>query len=268
MRLIPLQDSQTAGLWSARYIAERIRAFDPGQDRPFVLGLPTGSTPLIAYRELIRLHREEGLSFRHVITFNMDEYVGFNARHTRSYRTFMDENLFRHINIPADNIHFLDGGATDLDAECQRYENCISAVGGIHLFFGGVGHNGHIAFNEPGSSLHSRTRLKTLAMNTRQANARFFENDMDQVPEQALTVGTGTIMDADEVLILATGSDKARAVKAAVEDPVNHMWTISVLQLHARALLVCDDAATLDLTLRTLRYFESVEAEHIRKWTT
>ncbi|OQX37209.1 MAG: glucosamine-6-phosphate deaminase [Oceanospirillales bacterium LUC14_002_19_P2] len=264
MRLIPLRDSQTAGLWSARYIADRIRAFNPGPDRPFVLGLPTGSTPLMTYRELIQLHQQEGLSFRHVITFNMDEYVGLDAGHAQSYRTFMEENLFRHIDIPAANIHFLDGNANDLDAECQRYEDCISAVGGIHLFFGGVGHDGHIAFNEPGSSLRSRTRIKTLALNTRQANARFFEDDIDLVPRLALTVGVGTIMDADEVLILATGSGKARAVKAAVEDPINHMWTISALQLHPKTLLVCDDAATLDLTVRTLRYFESIEAEHIQ----
>ena len=264
MRLIPLRDAHTAGRWTARHIADRIQAFNPGPDRPFVLGLPTGSTPLMTYRELVHLHREEELSFRHVITFNMDEYVGLTARHAQSYRTFMDDNLFRHIDIPADNIHFLNGNARDLEAECQRYEDCIAAVGGIHLFFGGVGHDGHIAFNEPGSSLGSRTRIKTLTLDTRQANARFFDGDFDQVPRLALTVGVGTIMDADEVIILATGSGKARAVKAAVEDAINHMWTISALQLHAKTLLVCDEAATLDLTVRTLRYFEGIEAEHIQ----
>jgi glucosamine-6-phosphate deaminase len=177
---------------------------------------------------LVSLTNARALSFSNVITFNMDEYVGLPAGHPQSYGVFMQENLFQHIDIPSSNTHLLNGNAADLNAECQRYESCISAAGGIHLFLGGVGPDGHIAFNEPASSLNSRTRLKFLTLSTRQANARFFNDDIHQVPKQALTVGVGTIMNAEEVMILATGTNKSRAVKAAIEDSISHMWTISV----------------------------------------
>lgn len=264
MRFIPLHDPLAVGRWAASYIIDRIQAFNPGPTRPFVLGLPTGGTPIPTYQELVRRHRQGDISFAHVVTFNMDEYAGLPATHPRSYRMFMRRHLFDHVDIPEASIHFLDGTAPDPQAECQRYEQAIKACGGIALFMGGVGQDGHIAFNEPGSSLSSRTRLKTLTTETRQANARFFNGDISQVPRLALTVGVGTVLDARELIILATGADKARAVQAAVEGSVNHMWTISALQLHRKAMVVCDSQATLDLKVRTLRYFQDIESENIK----
>ena len=263
MRFIPLSNIRKVGQWAARYITDRINAFNPSAERPFVLGLPTGGTPIPVYQELIRLHREGEVSFAHVITFNMDEYCGLPAGHPESYRAFMHRELFDHVDIPLENINFLDGNAENLEAECQRYEEKMKAVGGVELFMGGVGHDGHIAFNEPGSSLASRTRLKTLTEETRQANARFFDQDITQVPKLALTVGVGTLLDAREILILATGASKARAVQATVEGSVNHMWTVSSIQLHQKSLMVCDDPATMDLKVRTLRYFQDIESANI-----
>ncbi len=262
MRFIPLPDKTAVGCWAAQYIVRRINAFQPTKERPFVLGLPTGGTPIPTYQELIRLHKKGEVSFKYVITFNMDEYVGLPVNHTQSYRSFMHRELFDRIDILAENINFLDGNAPDLDAECQRYEDKITALGGIELFMGGVGHDGHIAFNEPGSSLSSRSRIKTLSRVTREANARFF-NDISQVPELALTVGVGTLLDSREIMILATGSDKSRAVQATVEGSVNHMWTISAIQMHKKSIMVCDDPATLDLKVRTLRYFQDIESNNI-----
>ncbi len=263
MRLIPLSGKEAVGLWSAEHIAKRINDFAPTADKPFVLGLPTGGTPVNTYSALIELHRAGKVSFEHVVTFNMDEYVGLPEEHPQSYHSFMHQVLFDHVDIQPGNINFLDGNAADLEAECQRYEQKITACGGIELFMGGVGHDGHIAFNEPGSSLTSRTRIKTLTRQTRQANARFFDGDVSQVPKLALTIGVGTVLDAREVMVLATGSGKAQAVQATLEGSINHMWTISALQMHAKAMMVCDDDATLDLKVRTLRYFQDIEAENI-----
>ena len=263
MRFIPLTNSAKVGAWVARYIVDRINTFAPTAERPFVLGLPTGGTPVPVYRELIRLHEESEISFKHVITFNMDEYCGLPEEHPESYHTFMHRELFNHVDIPAENINILNGNADDLEAECQRYEQKIKTLGGIELFMGGVGNDGHIAFNEPGSSLASRTRIKTLTEETRQANARFFDNDIDQVPRLALTVGVGTLLDAQEILVLATGANKAKAVQMAVEGSVNHMWTVSVMQMHPRSMMICDDPATLELKVRTLRYFQEIEASNL-----
>ncbi len=264
MRFIPLQDKATVGSWAAHYIVDRIKAFAPTPERPFVLGLPTGGTPILTYQELVRRHQAGEVSFANVVTFNMDEYVGLPADHPECYRMFMQRHFFAHVDIPADNINFLNGNADDLDVECQRYEEAIKQCGGIELFMGGVGHDGHIAFNEPTSSLASRTRVKTLTTQTRQANARFFDQQIDQVPKLALTVGVGTVLDARELMVLATGADKSRAVQATVEGCVNHMWTISALQLHPKAMMVCDEPAALDLKVRTLRYFEDIESENIK----
>ena len=168
----------------------------------------------------------------------MDEYVGLPENHPESYHSFMRRNLFDHIDILPENIHILNGNAEDLEAECDHYEEMIKAAGGIDLFIGGIGPDGHIAFNEPGSSLTSRTRQKTLTTDTIIANSRFFDNDVEKVPHYALTVGVGTVMDAREVMILVNGHHKSRALQAAVEGPVTQWWTISALQMHQHGIIV------------------------------
>lgn len=260
MRLLPLKTQFDVGQWSATYIAESINAYQPTAADPFVLGLPTGSTPLTTYQHLIRLYQQGDVSFKHVVTFNMDEYVGLDANHPQSYHHFMYTNLFNSIDIKRENINILNGVADDLAQECTQYEQKMQALGGIDLFLGGVGSDGHIAFNEPGSSLGSRTRIKTLTQETRMDNARFFNNDIHQVPKMALTVGIGTLLDAKEVLILATGHNKAQAVQAGVEGAINHLWTISALQLHPKGIIACDEPATLELKVKTLKYFQQLEA--------
>lgn len=264
MRLIPLQNSQQVAKWAAQHIVKRINDFKPTADRPFVLGLPTGGTPLETYKALIELYNAKKVSFKHVVTFNMDEYVGLPASHPESYYSFMYNNFFNHVDIQKENINLLNGNATDVDAECQRYEDKIKSYGKVNLFMGGVGNDGHIAFNEPASSLSSRTRIKTLTQATRIANSRFFDNDVKQVPQYALTIGVGTLSDAEEVMILATGHNKALAVQAGVEGAINHLWTISAMQLHPKALIVCDESATMELKYKTVKYFHELEAENIK----
>ncbi|QBQ63536.1 glucosamine-6-phosphate deaminase [Actinobacillus indolicus] len=259
MRLVPLDCAEQVSRWAARYIADKINAFQPTAEKPFVLGLPTGGTPLQTYKELIKLYQAGEVSFKHVVTFNMDEYVGLPPEHKESYHYFMFHNFFNHIDIPVENVNILNGMAEDVDAECERYEAKIRSYGKIHLFMGGVGVDGHIAFNEPASSLSSRTRIKTLTEDTLIANSRFFDNDVNKVPKFALTVGVGTLMDAEEVLILVTGYNKALALQACVEGPVNHLWTISALQLHRRAVVVCDEPATQELKVKTVKYFKQLE---------
>lgn len=259
MRLIIQPDYPGISSWVADYIAEKINQFKPTSDRPFVLGLPTGSTPLGVYKNLIELYKTGQVSFRHVVTFNMDEYVGIPQNHSQSYYNFMWDNFFTHIDILPENANILNGNAPDLTAECEAYEARIKAQGGIHLFLGGIGADGHIAFNEPGSSLGSRTRIKTLTQDTIIANSRFFNNDVNQVPKTALTVGVATVMDAKEVLIIVNGHNKARALQQAVEGSVNQMWTITALQLHPKGIIVCDEAATEELKVGTYRYFKEIE---------
>ena len=200
MRLIIEPDYATLSRWAACYVASRINAFKPTAERPFVLGCPTGSSPLGMYRNLIELYKEGKVSFRNVVTFNMDEYVGLPEDHPESYHSFMWNNFFSHIDIAKENVNILNGNAEDLKAECERFEKKIESYGGIELFMGGVGPDGHIAFNEPGSSLTSRTRVKTLTTDTIIANSRFFEGNVDLVPKTALTVGVGTVMAAREVM--------------------------------------------------------------------
>jgi glucosamine-6-phosphate deaminase len=257
--LIIQPDMSGISSWAANYIANKIENFAPTPERPFVLGLPTGSTPLGTYAKLIELYKTGNVSFKYVITFNMDEYVGIAKNHSQSYYTFMWDNFFSHIDILTENVNILNGNASDLEVECQAYEEKIKSLGGIHLFLGGIGADGHIAFNEPGSSLHSRTRLKTLTQDTIIANSRFFNNDIGLVPKLALTVGVGTVMDAHEVLIVVNGHNKAQAVQQAVEGSVNHMWTITALQLHQRGIIVCDESSTTELKVGTYRYFKEIE---------
>jgi glucosamine-6-phosphate deaminase len=175
----------------------------------------------------------------------------------------MWHHLFSHVDIDPENVNILNGNAADLEEECEAYEEKIRKIGGIDLFLGGIGPDGHIAFNEPGSSLSSRTRIKTLTYDTRVANSRFFGGDANKVPKTALTVGVATVMDAREVLIIVTGISKARALQKAVEEGVNHMWTVSMLQLHRHGIIVCDEEATLELKVATVKYFKDIEKENI-----
>ncbi|KAI8814995.1 glucosamine-6-phosphate isomerase-like protein [Cladochytrium replicatum] len=250
MRLIIRDD------FDADYITKRINSFAPTPEKPFVIGLPTGSSPLGVYKNLVENVKKGILSFKNVISFNM--YVHLPKDHPESYHSFMWSNLFSHVDIKPENVHILDGNAADLEQECIDYEKKIEEAGGI-----GIGPDGHVAFNEPGSSLKSRTRVKTLAYETIIANARFFGGDIEKVPKLALTVGVQTVMDAREVVILISGASKALALAKAVEEGVNHMWTVSAIQLHARSMIICDEDATLELHVKTVRYFKSIEKVHM-----
>ena len=261
MRVIIEPDYQALSQWAANYVASKINAANPTPEKPFVLGCPTGSSPLGMYKALIELNKQGKVSFQNVVTFNMDEYVGLPEDHPESYHTFMWKNFFNHIDIKKENVHILNGNAEDLEAECANYEKQIAEIGGIDLFMGGIGPDGHIAFNEPGSSLSSRTRIKTLTTDTIIANSRFFDNDVNKVPKTALTVGVGTVLSAKEVLIICNGHNKARALRHAIEEPINHMWTISALQMHPKGIVVCDYDACAELKVGTYKYFLDIEKD-------
>lgn len=223
-----------------------------------VLGLATGSTPIGTYEELVRMHREEDLDFLRVTTFNLDEYLGLPEEHSQSYHYFMEENLFKHINIPESSVNIPNGLASDMQRECEEYEWKIKGTGGIDLQLLGLGRDGHIGFNEPSSSLASRTRLKTLAPETIEDNARFFEKRED-VPRFAITMGVGTIMEAREILLLASGERKAEALRATIEGPVSAEFTASILQLHPKVTIVADEEASELLKRRD--YYKYVESK-------
>jgi len=253
MKVIIRDNANGASQYAAKYIINRINAFAPTPQKPFVLGLPTGSTPVLIYKNLVQAHRNGEISFANVVTFNMDEYVGLPEDHPESYHSFMYKHFFGHVDINPSNVNILNGNAPDLAEECAAYEEKIAQAGGIDLFLGGIGPDGHIAFNEPGSSLRSRTRVKTLAEDTIRANSRFFGGDLSQVPKQALTVGVKTVMDAREVLVIALGANKAIALQKTIEGGVSQMWTASALQLHESAMIVCDDAATDEMLVKTVK---------------
>ncbi len=256
MRGIVEQDSQAVSRTAAGFVAALIRK------RPTcVLGLATGSTPLGLYNELIRMRREEGLDFSRVVTFNLDEYVGLSAVHPQSYRSFMQKNFFDHINIDVRNTHVPDGRALGFDAYCQQYERMIQDERGIDLQILGIGSDGHIAFNEPGSSLGSRTRLKTLTTETIRDNARFFGSE-SEVPRLAITVGVGTILESRQCLLLATGETKAKAIRNTIEGPVTAQVTASALQLHRDVIAVVDEEAGRLLDRRS--YYREVEQAQAR----
>jgi glucosamine-6-phosphate deaminase len=263
MRIIIQPDYDRVSKWTANYVAKRINEFNPTLKKPFVLGLPTGSSPLGMYKELIKLNKKGKVSFKNVVTFNMDEYVKLPEEHPESYHSFMWNNFFSHVDVQKDNVHILNGNAKNLQAECRNYEKQIADFGGVELFIGGIGPDGHVAFNEPGSSLSSPTRVKTLTKDTIIANSRFFDNDINKVPRTALTVGVKTVMDAREVLIIVSGYNKARALQKVVEEAVNHMWTVSALQLHPRGIIVCDDVTTVELKVGTVNYFKDIEAKNL-----
>ncbi|MCJ1324802.1 hypothetical protein MMC10_001464 [Thelotrema lepadinum] len=271
-QLIVRDTSKDASRFVAELIISRLKAFKPTPSRPhFILGLPTGSSPELIYAFLVAAYKAGDISFRNVVTFNMDEYVGLSASHPQSYHTFMHKHFFGHIDIAPRNVHILNGIASDLEAECANggltifsehsYESLISSYGPIDLFLGGVGPSGHIAFNEPFSSLTSRTRPVVLASSTIAANARFFNNDLTQVPKRALTVGVGTIMDAREIVIVANGRAKVDAVREGVEGPISSKWTITKLQEHPKWWLCVDMEAAAGLKGETVDYSRVVEAE-------
>lgn len=251
MRVIIEPTAQDVDRRAARLIAEMMR-----RKPDCVLGLATGSTPLGTYRELIRLHREEGLDFSHVTTFNLDEYVGLAPSDPHSYRYFMQKHLFEHVNFDPTRTHVPDGRALDFEAHCRQYEQRIRDVGGIDLQVLGVGSDGHIAFNEPGSSLGSRTRLKTLTGETVRDNARFFGSE-ELVPRLAVTMGVGTILESRKCLLLAIGAGKAGAIRSTVEGPVTAQVTASALQLHRDVIVIVDEAAGDWLERRD--YYNEVE---------
>jgi glucosamine-6-phosphate deaminase len=245
MEIIIQPTPEAASSIAARLIAKLIRS------KPdCVLGLATGSTPIATYNELIRLHREEELDFSNVTTFNLDEYVSLPPEHPQSYHAFMQEHLFRHLNIAPKRIHIPNGMAKDIPGECARYEYAIRAAGGIDLQLLGIGSDGHIGFNEPTSSLASRTRIKTLTERTREDNARFFDGDLAKVPMHCITMGVGTIMECHQVLILAFGAKKAQAIAEAVEGPITSMNPASILQMHAVAKVLMDEPAAGSLKKR------------------
>ena len=256
MKLIIKNDYEAMCQWAAQHIADAINAHTG--DRPFVLGLPTGSSPLGVYRRLVEMNKAGKLSFQNVVTFNMDEYVGLPREHDQSYWYFMHSNLFDHIDIPAENVNILNGMAEDLEAECARYEAKIASYGGIDLFLGGSGVDGHIAFNEPFTSLTSRTGIRALTRDTLIANSRFFDNDPNKVPKTALSVGVGTVCDSKQVLLLISGHNKARALRHCVEGGVDHAWTISALQLHQDGIIACDEDACGELKVDTYKYFKEI----------
>lgn len=262
MRVIIRDDYEGCAVWAANHIARRINDAKPTAKKPFILGLPTGSTPLGTYKKLIELNKAGKVSFENVVTFNMDEYVGLKPEHDQSYHYFMWENFFKHIDIKKENVNILDGMASDLEAECARYEAKIASYGGIDLFLGGVGVDGHIAFNEPGSSLASRTRENALTKDTIIVNSRFFGGNTELVPKTALTVGVGTICDSKEVVILICGHNKAQALHHAVEAGISQMWTVSALQMHQDAVIVCDEDATDELKVGTVKYFKDIESKN------
>jgi glucosamine-6-phosphate deaminase len=263
MRLIIQPSYDLVSKWAAHYVASRIIEFKPTAKKRFVLGLPTGSSPIGMYKELVKLNKKGIVSFKYVTTFNMDEYVGLPEDHPESYHSFMWNHFFDRVDVDRKYVNILNGNAKDLEKECENYEKRIKKAGGINLFVGGIGPDGHIAFNEPASSLGSLTRVKTLTMDTIIANSRFFDNDINKVPKTALTVGVKTVLDAEEVIVIISGLSKARALSKAIEEGVNHMWTVSALQLHPKGIIVCDEQSTYELKVGTVKYFKDIEAAHL-----
>ena len=258
MRVVIQENYEKMCKWAADYIAAKINAHPA--DKPFVLGLPTGSSPIGVYKELARMNHAGEVSFKNVVTFNMDEYLGLPREHDQSYWYFMHDNFFNHlVDMKPENINILNGMCDDPEAECAAYEAKIASYGGIDLFMGGIGVDGHLAFNEPFTSLTSRTGVRVLTTDTRIVNSRFFGNDPEKVPAKALSVGIATVTDSKEVLILINGHNKARALAASVEGGVSQKWTCSALQMHPNAIIACDEPACGELTVDTYKYFLDIE---------
>lgn len=259
MRVIIKPNYEELSRWAANYVLYRIKQYKPTPKKPFVLGLPSGSTPLGMFKYLAQYYKEGKVSFENVVFFGMGEYVGVGAGDPHGFQYFLWDNFLKYVNIKKEHVYFLDGLTTNFAKECDNYEKNIRKYGGVNLFIGGVGVDGHIAFNEPYSSLCSRTRAKMLTPSTIKANSRFFDNDIKKVPPLVLTIGIATMMEAGEVIILANGESKALAIKKAIEGAVTHVFPISVLQQHPQAVIACDEAATKELSVETVRYFKDVE---------
>ncbi|XP_072048381.1 glucosamine-6-phosphate deaminase 1-like [Amphiura filiformis] len=261
MHLVILDDYDKTSEWAAKYVRNRILDFKPGPDKYFVLGVPTGRTPKRMYKKLVEFYQQGVLSFKYVKTFNMDEYVNCPKNHPESINYFMWDHLFKHVDILPENVHIFDGNAPDLDKECKEYEEKIEAAGGIELCITGVGPDGYISCNLPGSSLVSRTQVTKLTYGPEAiaAQSRFFNGEVSTL---AFTVGMGTIMDAREVMVMVTGARKSVALYKAVEEGVNHMWPVSAFQQHPRAIIICDEDATLELRVKTVKYFKDLMPIH------
>ena len=251
-----IETEENVGFLTASYVKNRIKNFVPTDKKPFfVLALPTGGTSVDFYKHLVKFNQEKTLAFDKVVTFNLDEYVGLPQEHPESYHSFMARNLFNHIKINQEQKNILNGNAKDLQAECAAYEQKIKSYGGIDLFVGGVGENGHIAFNEPGSNFSSRTRLIDLTASTIKANSRFFDGKTDLVPTKTLTMGLGTIAESKEIIIMATGIKKAEALRHAFEDKPSTNCPITILQEHPRSFVIADKAAASNLSCSTKKTY-------------
>ena len=266
MRVILEETYDEISNWVSLYIKYAINQHNNSNNnnltkeinKPFILGLPTGSTPLKVYQNLVKYYQDGQLSFKNVITFNMDEYVGLSPDNKQSYHYFMYHNFFNHIDIPRENIHILDGMSNDLQLECDNYERTITKYGNIDLFLCVVGSDGHIAFNEAGSSLSSRTRMKTLSDETISDNSRFFDN-INEVPTKVLTVGIQTIMDAKQIILMASGINKATAVKNCIEGHITNQYTCTAIQNHPSATVIIDRKATAELKVKTFDYYTNLQ---------
>ncbi|WP_428897394.1 glucosamine-6-phosphate deaminase [Parelusimicrobium proximum] len=256
MRLIVTK--KDPGLWTAELVKKRIK---DAKNKKFVLALPTGGTAESMYAYIAEKYNKGEIDFTNVITFNLDEYVGIDADNPQSYHSYMQKHLYSHIKIPAENIHILNGTALNLDKECADYEDKITKAGGFDLFLGGVGVNGHIAFNEPFSTKTSRTREVPLTENTIEANARFFDS-IDDVPKSALTMGIATILESKEIVIMAKGTNKAEALRYAIEEEENAKWVISCFRSHPKTVIVADEDAASKLSEKTLSAQAAIKDEY------
>ncbi|MBR2137342.1 MAG: glucosamine-6-phosphate deaminase [Alphaproteobacteria bacterium] len=259
MRVIIENDYDKMSQWAADYVLYRIKKHKPSPKKPFVLGIPSGSTPLGMFKILASYYKKGLISFENVIFFSMAEYIGVGAGDPHGFQYFLWDNFLKYVNVKKEHAYFLNGLTTDYAKECAKYEKSIRSCGGVDLFIGGVGEDGHIAFNEPYSSLNSRTRAKLLTPSTLKANSRFFDNDVHKVPPLVLTIGVETMMEAEEVMILASGQKKAKAIKQAIEGGITHVWPISILQHHPHGIIACDSAAAQELSAETVKYFQEIE---------
>eukprot|EP01134_Creolimax_fragrantissima_P005856 CFRG5856T1 len=258
MKLIVEINEEEASQYAANCVVQAINKKNPGLDNYFVLGLPTGYTPLKMYDLLVEAYKEGKVSFKFVKTFNTDEFIGIPKDSRISHHKYMWDHLFKHIDIQPQNANIPDGTVEDLEKECESYEKKILAAGGIDLFVCGIGADGHIACNEPCSSLKSRTRVKTMTEDTFKTTAQFLHTkaeDLDKMPRMSITVGVGTVFDSKAVLVIVCGSNKALALHHIVEKGFSHMWTASVFQHHPETTIVCDEEATGELKVKTVRYF-------------